>query len=70
MPKTIDIDHLFTYHPPKPEQIPKFEAITEAARNFAQVVADNCPESDRTERVIDKIIETRMAANAAIALED
>ena len=64
----IDVDHLFTYHPPTPDQIPKFEAITEAARNLAQVVADNCPNTDRTERAIDKIVEARMAANASIAL--
>ncbi len=44
----IDVDHLFTYHPPTPDQIPKFEAITAAARNLAQVVADNCPNTDRT----------------------
>ena len=67
--KPIDVGHLFTYHPPTPDQVPKFEAITEAARNFAQVIVDNCPESDRTERAVDKIIEARMAANAAIALE-
>lgn len=68
MTKPIDVGHLFTYHPPTPDQVPRFEAITEAARNFAQVVVDNCPETDRTERAVDKIIEARMAANASLAL--
>jgi len=65
----FDIDDLFTYHPPKPDQIPRYEAIREAARVFARVLEQNTPSSADQTAAIRKLRECVMTANASIALE-
>lgn len=65
-----DIQHLFTYHPPRPDQIGRFEAIKEACVSFAGTIRDNVrPGPDRT-LAIRALMRLRMDANLAIALED
>jgi len=59
---------LFRYHPPTPETLPKFAAINQAAKNFAEVILQNCPPSADRSDAIRKIREARMTADAAIAL--
>lgn len=59
---------LFSYHPPSDATIPKYAAINQAAKNFAEVVLQNCPPSADRSDAIRKIREARMTANAAIAL--
>lgn len=59
---------LFKYHPPTPESLPKYAAINQAAKNFAEVILQNCPRSSDRSDAIRKIREARMTANAAIAL--
>ena len=63
------LDHLFRYHPPKPGDPPRFEAVRNAAREFAQVVIDSTPTSADQNAALRKIREAVMTANAAIALE-
>jgi hypothetical protein len=65
----IDIDVLFSYHPPTPDQIPRYEAIRAKAKEMARVILDNTrPSADQTAS-IRKLRETVMTANASIALE-
>ncbi len=59
---------LFKYHPPTDETIPKFAAINQAAKNFAEIVLQNCPRSADRSAAIRQIRDARMTANAAIAL--
>ena len=59
---------LFTYHPPTPETLPKFAAINQAAKNFAEVVLQNCPGSADRSAAIRLIRDARMTANASVAL--
>ena len=43
-----DVDHMFKYHAPKPDQIAKYEELREAARMFAQIVlrvTPGCPDA-------------------------
>ena len=62
------VAELFKYHPPTDFTLPKFAAINQAAKNFAEVVLANCPPSlDRT-GAINCIRTARMVANAAVAL--
>lgn len=62
------VGEFFKYHAPNELTIPKYAAINQAAKNFAEVVMANCPGgADRTD-AIRKIREARMVANAAIAL--
>jgi hypothetical protein len=64
-----DIDHMFKYHPPKPEQVPKYEELREAARTFAQTILRLTPGCADQTAAIRKVREAVMTANAAIALE-
>jgi len=59
---------LFSYHPPNPVTLPKFQAINQAAKNFAEVVLQNCPAGSDRSGAINCIRTARMVANAAIAL--
>lgn len=61
-------NELFRYHSPNPEDVQKYAAINQAAKNFAEVVRQNCPYSADYKDAIRKIREARMTANAAIAL--
>lgn len=63
------IDHVFKYHQPKEGQPAKYEAIREAAKQFALVVARNTPRCPDQTVSIRKIREAVMTANAAIACE-
>lgn len=63
-----DLDHIFRYHSPRPDQLPKYKAIRDTGKFFAQCILDNVPNcADRT-AAIRKIREAVMTANAAIAL--
>lgn len=64
-----DIIHRFTYHAPKAEQIPKYNLLRDAARSFALLISETCPEGREKSLAITKIEESVMWANAAIARE-
>ncbi len=59
---------LFRYHAPNETTLPKYAAINQAAKNFAEVVLQNCPSSADRSAAIRLIRDARMTANAAIAL--
>lgn len=63
------LSELFSYHPPTDATIPRFAAINQAAKNFAEVILQNCPGGADRLAAINKIREARMVANAAIALD-
>ena len=65
----IDLDNTFDYHPPKPDQLPRYEKIRAAAKQFAQVIVENTPQSADQTAAIRKVSEAAMTANAAIARE-
>lgn len=65
----MDIENVFKYHPPKPEQIPCYEAIREAGRVFARSIRDNSPPNDDQGIALLRVREAVMFANAAIALD-
>lgn len=59
---------MFIYHPPSPEQIPKYNAINQAAKNFAEIILQTCPPSADRSAAIRLIRDARMTANASVAL--
>lgn len=65
----MDIEHVFTYQPPKPEQIQHYEAIREAGKIFARAILDNSPPNDDQSIALLRVREAVMFANAAIALD-
>lgn len=65
-PETID--HWFTYHAPSPDQIPRYQAIRDAAKGLAAIILQNTPASADQTAALRKLRESVMTANAAIAL--
>lgn len=63
------IDNLFTYHKPRPDQIPKYDAINEAAKAFARAIDEHCPASADRSAAVRLVQQARMTANASIALD-
>lgn len=61
--------NIFSYHAPKPEQLPKYDRLRTAALSFAYVILEETPESADQTAAIRKVREAVMTANAAIALE-
>lgn len=69
MSESERLNEIFSYHAPTPSQIPKYNSINQAAKNFAEIILQNCaPSADRSD-AIRKIREARMVANASIALD-
>jgi hypothetical protein len=66
---TAFLNDLFSYHAPRPDQLPKYQAIRSAAKHFAEIVLSNTPPSADQSASIRKIREAVMTANAAIALD-
>lgn len=63
------IDQIFTYHSPSQGQIPKYQAIREAAKYFAKILWTNVPPGSDRRAALRKLREAVMTANAAIALD-
>ena len=65
----MDIDNIFSYHAPEPDQVPKYYALRTAAKVFAQVIVSNTPACPDQTVAIRKVREAVMTANAAVALK-
>jgi hypothetical protein len=61
------LENWFTYHSPTPEQLPKYLAIREAAKKFAEVIVENTPPSADQTAAVRKVREATMTANQSIA---
>jgi hypothetical protein len=65
----MDLDHVFRYHAPTPEEIANYQSLREAAKYFAQVILVTCPPSaDRNEAIL-RVRSALHIANASIALK-
>lgn len=65
----FDLDHIFSYHAPEETDVPRYEAIREAAKRFAKVIVANTPPCADQSDAIRKLREVVMTANASIALK-
>lgn len=62
-----ELKRRFTYHPPKPNQIKKYEGIREIGLSVSTLICDFCPpcrERDEALKCVDSMV---MWTNAAIA---
>lgn len=64
------IDSLFSYHPPKDDQIERYNLIREKARELATVINENTPSSGEQTLAIRYLHLSVMEANAAIAVNE
>jgi len=62
-----NINNWFTYHTPTPEQLPKYQAIRDKAKELAEVIVDNTPSSADQSAAIRLLREAVMTAIASIA---
>jgi hypothetical protein len=63
-----ELDHAYGYHAPTEEQVERYQAINEAAKNFERVVLQACPSSADRTFATRQIRDARMTANRSIAL--
>lgn len=63
----LNIERRFTYHPPTPGQVPRYEGVRSAGKALALTLQDACPPSPELTRAINAVEEAVMLANAAIA---
>ena len=68
MPTPDQIDDLFTYHAPTPDQIPHYEAIRAAAKEFAKTLMAHTPQSPDQSTAIRHLRDCVYCANASVAL--
>ena len=61
------LDHIFTYHAPKPGQPEKYQAIREKCKELAGLIDDLVPDSREKSLSMTKLEECSMWANAGIA---
>ncbi len=61
---------LFTYHKPKEDQIPRYQAIRDKALELAILIHDLVPPSVQRDQAIHHLAITRMEANAGIACNE
>lgn len=64
------IESAFTYHAPRPDQVPRYTEIRNRAKAFAEYLASTCPESRELALALTHLEESVMFANAAIARHD
>jgi hypothetical protein len=64
----MNLDHVFKFHAPTEDQIPKYNELREAARTFAQTIERLTPAGPDQSAAIRHLREAVMTANAAIAL--
>ena len=61
------LDKNFKYHPPKPDQIPRYERIRELAKEFAKELYSMTPSSREQSLAMTHLEDCVMWANASIA---
>lgn len=64
------INNIFTYHAPKGDQVARYAGLREAARVFATLIQEQCPESREKSLAFTNLQQTMMWANAAIAINE
>jgi len=65
----MDLDNIFKYHSPTPDQLPKYANIRAAAHVFAKTIVDNTPPGADQTAAVRKVREAAFTANASIALD-
>ena len=65
----FDLNHIFSYHAPKGDQLEKYQKIRDAGKAFAEIILDNTVVGGDQNRALNKIRDAVMIANASVALE-
>jgi hypothetical protein len=63
----VRLEKDFSYHPPKPDQVPRYNEIRDLAKAYAGVLMMKCPPSRERSLALTALEEAVMWANASIA---
>ena len=67
---SMDLERVFTYHPPTGTQAQRYVQIRDMAKRLAEVVQKVTPESREQSLALTSIQQATMWANAAIAINE
>lgn len=67
---SLDLDNVFTYHPPTASQVDRYTDLRSTGRLLAASIDAHCPPSPERSTAIAKVREAVMWANAAIACNE
>ncbi len=62
------LDNTFTYHAPNPDQPPRYVALREKAKEFAEMIVKYCPSGQDRDEAMQHLKLTIMCANMSIAI--
>jgi len=65
----FDPDYVFSHHSATPQKLAHYEAVHEAAKQFARVILERVPASDDRAAVLHLLREASMLACSAISLD-
>lgn len=65
----LDLEHIFKYHRPDPNQVDSHERVRRGGKFFASILIASTPAGADQTAAVRKIREAIMTANAAIALK-
>lgn len=65
--QAAQIENAFTYHAPKPDQLPRYEELRHSAKDLAQRIVRRTPPSREQSLALTHLEDAVMWANAAIA---
>ena len=65
-----DLDNWFTYHAPKPDQLPRYEFLREQFHTLGMHILDNTPACADQTAALRKLRECAMAVNQTIACNE
>ncbi len=63
----LNLNHIYKYHAPKKDQPAKYEAIRAKAKELAELIDKECPDSREKSVAFTNLETAVMWANAAIA---
>jgi hypothetical protein len=66
---TAFLNDLFSYHPARIDQVPKYQAIRSAAKHLAEIILTNTRDCGDRERAITLLRQSVHMANAAVAMD-
>lgn len=65
----MNLDNIFKYHPPTPDDTVAYEKLRNSAKSFAQAIVELVPTGADQTAAVRKVREAVMTANAGIALK-
>lgn len=66
----FDLDAIFTYHAPTPDQIDRYRALRVLGRQLAKAILELSPASREQSLALSHVQQAVMCVNAAIAIHE